>query len=163
NGTPLACPRYWSRMDQRPSCSNKARTTRTGPQFAVSRTWGSVGSLESASELPSRIRRSLGRIATRRSLRPRSATTRCLTLPPSRKASTTRTYSLTVPLEERTLTVLGYMRTIITTDRGESREISGNQRKTLDQIVTTLLRPPRSGTQENKDLRRASGLSTPNM
>ena len=33
---------------------------------------------------PSRSRRSLGSSSTRRSLRPRSATTRCLTLPPSR-------------------------------------------------------------------------------
>ena len=33
---------------------------------------------------PARRRRSLGSSSTRRSLRPRSATTRCLTLPPSR-------------------------------------------------------------------------------
>src|SRR5512132_3357099 len=52
-----------------------------------------------------------------------------------------RTYSLTVPLEERTFTVLGYMRTIITTNQGESREICGNSRKTLNQIVTTLFGP----------------------
>src|SRR5512133_2596844 len=52
-----------------------------------------------------------------------------------------RTYSLTVPLEERTFTVLGYMRTIITTNHGESREICGNSRKTLNQIVTTLFGP----------------------
>jgi hypothetical protein len=31
NGTPLARPSFWSRIDQRPSWSNKARTTRTGP------------------------------------------------------------------------------------------------------------------------------------
>src|SRR5512133_2215475 len=52
-----------------------------------------------------------------------------------------RTYSLTVPLEERTFTVLGYMRTIITTNHGESREICGNSRKTLNQIVTTIFGP----------------------
>src|SRR5512132_1203142 len=52
-----------------------------------------------------------------------------------------RTYSLTVPLEERTFTGLGYMRTIITTNHGESREICGNSRKTLNQIVTTLFGP----------------------
>ena len=38
----------------------------------------------SGSVSPARSRRSLGRISTRRSLRPRSATTRCLTLPSSR-------------------------------------------------------------------------------
>jgi hypothetical protein len=32
---------------------------------------------------------------------------------------------LTVPLVERTFTVLGYMRTIITTDYGEARSIFG--------------------------------------
>ena len=36
NGTPLACPRCWSRMAQRPSWSNRARTTRTGPQVEAS-------------------------------------------------------------------------------------------------------------------------------
>src|SRR5512135_3808255 len=87
-------------------------------------------------------------MSTRRSLRPRSATTRCLTLPSSRKASTTRTYSLTVPLEERTFTVLGYMRPIITTNQGESREICGNSRKTLNQIVTTLFGPTRGPLRE---------------
>ena len=40
------------------------------------RTWPSAS--------PARSRRSLGRMSTRRSLRPRSATTRCLTLPSSR-------------------------------------------------------------------------------
>src|ERR1700674_1494832 len=66
--------------DAEPGGANKTRTKRTGPQFEASPTWGSAGSATS----PARRRRSLGRTSTRRSLRPRSATTRCLTLPPSR-------------------------------------------------------------------------------
>ena len=49
----------------------------------------------------------------------------------------------------------------------ESRRIkgisSGNSGEIPDQIVTTLFGPTRSGSPENKDLRRASGLATPNM
>src|SRR4051794_3978787 len=77
----------------------------------------------------------------RRSLRPRSAMTRCLTLPPSRRASTTRTYSWMVPLEERTRTVLGYMRTIIMTFFGMIKKISGRNRVIRNSVVTTLFGP----------------------
>src|SRR5512147_789808 len=40
------------------------------------------------------------------------------------------------------------MRTIITTNQGESREICGNSRKTLNQIVTTLFGPTRGPLRE---------------
>ena len=39
----------------------------------------------------------------------------------------------------------------------------GNSGESPNQIVTTLFGPTRSGGPENKDLRRASGLATPNM
>jgi hypothetical protein len=62
------------------------------------------------------------------------------------------------------------MRTIITTNHGESREICGNSRKTLNQIVTTLFGPTRAPCAknlENKAFSRtgAAGLGgfTPNM
>src|SRR5262249_53828519 len=71
-------------------------------------TLGTPGSPRSRGSPVSR-RWSLGRIAVRRSLGPRSATTRCLTLPLSRCASTMRMYWFMVPFLERTLTVLGYM------------------------------------------------------
>src|SRR5262245_1031746 len=109
NDTPLARPSQRSRMFQRPSCSKRVRMASTGPQVEASTIFSSA--LVSASGwLSPRSRRwSLGRIASSRSLRPRSTTVRCLGAPPSRYASTTRTYSLTVPLLERTLTILGYM------------------------------------------------------
>src|SRR5262249_38127066 len=105
-------------MSQRPSWSNKARTTRTGPQVEASLTWGGAGSPDSLSDSPARRRGGLGGISARRSLRPRSATKGCRAFPSSRKASAVRTYAWTVPLEERTLMVLGYM-------TGRARPVGG--------------------------------------
>src|SRR5208282_429463 len=83
NRTPLALPSAASRMVHSPSWSNRVRTARTGPQVEASRMSGSSASPVSARS-PPRNRWSLGRISTKRSLRPRSARVRCLTLPLSR-------------------------------------------------------------------------------
>src|SRR5512135_1083918 len=110
-------------------------------------------------------------MSTRRSLRPRSATTRCLTLPSSRKASTTRTYALTVPLEERTLTVLGYMGEIITTRFRFCKEIIEEDSEKSESNCHYTVRDgggsPEAQGLENKAFSRAaaadSGGFTPNM
>src|SRR5262245_22258956 len=148
-GTSLDCPSDSSRIFQRPSWSNKIRTARTGPQVEASRTSGAGRSAMSRDSTPASRRWSFGSIWTKRSLRPRSATTRCLTLPFSRKASTTRTYSLTVPLLERILTVRGYMAASITTlGRHVNRKKAEIQPKLAIDCHYTF--PPRDGRRACK-------------
>ena len=140
NGTSLDRPSDSSRIFQRPSWSNKVRTARTGPQVEVSRTSDSGSSAVSRASSAASRRWNFGSIWTKTSLRPRSVTTRCLTLPFSRKASTTQTYLLMVPLLERILTVRGYMVASITTKSRNSADKMRNFKINWFQIVTTLFR-----------------------
>ena len=75
-----------------------------------------------------------------------------------------RTYSLTVPLVERTLTIRGYMISTITTSQVECQaEIERLISRFSRQNVTTLFGPQGSSRLKNKDLRRAGGAETSNM
>src|SRR5262249_43840161 len=137
----LARGRSWSRIVHRPSLSKSVRTARTGPQVEASTTSRSSRFSPLSVGVPSNTRCSLGNIAVRISLRPRSDTVRCRTLPSWRKDSTTRTYSLTEPLEDGILTVRMNMKLALQLQWIKSIEKTGRNDYKSENVVTTVFGP----------------------